>query len=47
MTVRQKIRQRLAYLQKIAIKAREENDQVLMMEMIIRKNECENLMKNL
>ena len=47
MTIRQKIRTRMEYLKKTGLKAKAENDQVLMVELLIRLNECEHLMKNL
>jgi hypothetical protein len=37
----------MEYLKKTGLKAKAENDQVLMVEILIRTNELETLMKNL
>lgn len=47
MTVRQRIRLRLRELDGIAQRAKEKEDQATMVDVIIRKNELELLLKDL
>lgn len=45
MTIRDKLRQRLNYLKKIGEQAKAENNQPLMLDVVIRMNEVERLLK--
>lgn len=45
MTIRDKLRQRLNYLKKIGEQAKTEDNQPLMLDVVIRMNEVERLLK--
>jgi len=47
MSVREKIRKRIRHLTEVGAKAKEANDQALMLDAMIRMEECKHLLNTL